>query len=59
MWIRRMRVLRRFLRKYRAQGKVDKFLYVHLISLYSAISMIRKCHALLSQGLTTVDFWWW
>eukprot|EP00933_Yihiella_yeosuensis_P083182 TRINITY_DN97348_c0_g1_i1.p1 TRINITY_DN97348_c0_g1~~TRINITY_DN97348_c0_g1_i1.p1 ORF type:complete len:180 (-),score=46.58 TRINITY_DN97348_c0_g1_i1:51-590(-) len=30
MWIRRMRVLRRFLRKYRAQGKVDKFLYREL-----------------------------
>lgn len=26
LWIRRMRVLRRMLKKYRAQKKIDKFL---------------------------------
>merc|ERR1712000_110808 len=30
LWIRRMRVLRRMLKKYRAQKKIDKFLYHEL-----------------------------
>ena len=39
MWLRRMRVLRRLLRKYREGGKIDKHLYVW----FSLVLSSRGC----------------
>ena len=37
LWMRRIRVLRRLLRKYRAAGKIDKHIYAHFYKIWWCI----------------------
>lgn len=52
LWIRRQRVLRRLLRKYRAAKKIDKHQYFKLFWLYLRFAFFHRYHEfyLASKG---------
>ena len=61
LWIRRMRVLRRLLRKYRDSKKIDKHLYHELYLKVRALSEVTHRLARESSGflVSAVLLGWW